>query len=121
LHGKASQGAFSLAIGMNQGIVVGGDYEKDKKTDSVSTIHTVHPYLLFTAPVKGPSGYQSCAEYISGDTFVSTGTPGSNISTDGGITWTKMDGTSYNVCRRAKHGKLVLLAGNGGKIGLFKM
>jgi hypothetical protein len=39
---------------------------------------------------------------------------------DGGKKWTKFDAASYNVCRRAKHGKLVLLAGNGGKIALFK-
>jgi len=42
-------------------------------------------------------------------------------SGDGGKTWTKIDDASYNVCRKAKHGKLVLLAGNGGKIGIFKM
>jgi hypothetical protein len=59
-------------------------------------------------------------EYISDDTFLSTGTPGSNITTDGGKTWTKIDDTSYNVCRKAKHGGLVLLAGNGGKIGILK-
>ncbi|MEP6610794.1 MAG: YCF48-related protein [Mucilaginibacter sp.] len=120
-HGKPSQGAFSFALGKNNGIVVGGDYEKDKKTDSLAAIHTVHPFLIFKVPEQQPGGFQSCVEFITGTTFLSTGTPGSNITTDGGNTWKQIDTTSYNVCRKAKHGKLVLLAGNGGKIGIFKL
>ncbi|HEY4326150.1 MAG TPA: YCF48-related protein [Mucilaginibacter sp.] len=121
LHGKQSQGAFSFAFGKNNGIIVGGDYANDKKTDSIAAIHKVHPILFFYTPSKQPSGFQSCVEWISADIFLSTGTPGSNITMDGGKTWTKIDDTSYNVCRKAKHGKLVLLGGNGGKIGVFKM
>jgi len=120
-HGKPSQGAFSFALGKNNGVIVGGDYEKDKKTDSLAAIHTVHPFLIFKTPVKQPAGFQSCVEYITGNIFLATGTPGSNITNDGGSNWTKIDGTSYNVCRKAKHGKLILLAGNGGKIGILKM
>jgi hypothetical protein len=38
---KISQGAFSLASGKNEDlIIVGGDYENDKRTDSVATIQT---------------------------------------------------------------------------------
>jgi photosystem II stability/assembly factor-like uncharacterized protein len=120
-HGKPSQGAFSFAHGKNNGVIVGGDYEKDKKTDSLVAIHTVHPFLIFGTPVKQPAGFQSCVEFINADTFLSTGTPGTNITIDGGKTWKQIDSTSYNVCGKAKHGKLVLLAGNGGKIGIFKL
>jgi len=119
-HGKPSQGAFSFASGKNNGIVVGGDYVNDKKTDSIAAIHEVDPFLMFPNPVKGPAGYQSCVEFILNDTFLSTGTPGSNITTDGGKTWTRVDDTSYNVCRKAKQGTLVLLAGDRGKIGILK-
>jgi photosystem II stability/assembly factor-like uncharacterized protein len=120
-HTKASQGAFSVAIEKNGGIIVGGDYQNDKKIDSVATIYTVHPNTLFHVPQKGPAGFQSCVEYIKSDIFLSTGTSGSNITTDRGKNWTKIDGTSFNVCSKAKHGKLVLIAGNGGKIAIFKM
>ncbi len=122
-HGKPSQGAFSIAQGDCQ-VIVGGDYQKDKLTDSVAEYwcydgtYAGGPSRLSKSP---PSGFQSCVEYISGNIFLCTGTPGSNITTDGGKTWTKIDGTSFNVCRKAKHGKLVLLAGNGGKIGILKM
>ncbi|MGF7073515.1 WD40/YVTN/BNR-like repeat-containing protein [Mucilaginibacter sp. R-33] len=120
-HGKSSEGAFSISIGQNAGIIVGGDYASDKKTDSVATIRAVHPVLTFTPPQTGPAGFQSSVEHIKSGIFLSTGTPGSNITTDGGKTWKQIDSTSFNVCRKAKHGKLVLLAGNGGKIAVLKL
>ena len=122
VSGKPSQGAFSFAWSTNGSsrVFVGGDYADDKKTDSVASYLANHSNLI-KAATHGPAGFQSCAEYISGETFLSTGTPGSNLTTDGGKTWVKIDDASYNVCRKAKHGKLVLLAGNGGKIGIFKM
>jgi len=123
-HGKPSQGAFSIA---DEGgdVIVGGDYQKDHTIDSVAS------YYFYTDQEHGkgkiamanipPAGFQSCVEFIGDDIFLSTGTPGSNITTDGGKTWKKIDSTSYNVCRKAKRGNLVLLAGNGGKIGILKM
>ncbi len=102
---------------------VGGDYADDKKADSVAAESQTRldATQMYTPIKKGPLGFQSGIEYIFGNTFISTGTPGSNLTTDGGRTWTKIDDISYNVCRRAKHGKLVLLAGNEGKIGLLKL
>lgn len=120
-HGQSSEGAFSLSIVRNQAIIVGGDYANDKKTDSVATIYMVPPALTFTPPQKGPAGFQSCVELIKSGVFISTGTSGSNLTTDGGGTWKQIDSTSFNVCRKAKEGKLVLLAGNGGKIAVLKL
>jgi len=121
---KPSQGAFSVASNGEINIYVGGDYANDKRTDSTSEYwhfdgsYGGGPILLSKTP---PSGYQSCVENIKGDTFLSTGTPGSNITTDGGRNWSKIDNTSYNVCRKAKSGTLVLLAGDRGKIGILKL
>ncbi len=122
-HGNPSQGAFSIAYGDCE-IIVGGDYQKDKLTDSVAEylrhkgIYSGGRWRLAKTP---PSGFQSCVEFISGKIFLSTGTPGSNITTDGGKTWKQIDKASYNVCRKAKKGRLVLLAGNNGAIGLLKL
>lgn len=117
-NGKASMGAFSVAYGKNQIITVGGDYANNKRTDSVACI--IQGKTLTTSN-KGAMGFQSCVEHISGDIFLSTGTSGTNLSRDGGKNWGKIDDASYNVCRKAKHGNLVLLAGDGGKIGAFKL
>lgn len=121
VSGKPSQGAFSFAWSANGSrVYVGGDYADDKKADSVVSYLTNRSNLIKSADV-GPAGFQSCVEYISGQIFLSAGTPGSNLTTDGGKNWSKIDDASYNVCRKAKRGKLVLLAGNNGKIGVFKM
>lgn len=122
ISGKSSQGAFSIALSGNNSskIFIGGDYADDKKTDSVAS-YLGNKSNLIKISAQGPAGFQSCVEYISGETFLSTGTPGSNITNDGGKTWRKIDDASYNVCRKAKHGKLVLLAGNNGRIGIFKL
>lgn len=117
-HGPSSNGAFSIAS--DKKIVVGGNYSKDKITDSVSCVMPGNSKTGFTKIDKGPLGYQSCVEYLNAKTYLSTGTPGTNITTDAGLTWQQIDIISYNVCRKAKKGKLVLLAGDKGKIAILK-
>lgn len=119
IHGQSAQGAFSIAVHKNQLITVGGDYQKDKRQDSTACYST-DKGLTWHVANSFPAGYQSCVEFIQADTFLSTGTPGSNITINSGKNWTKIDDISYNVCRKAKHGTLVLLAGDRGKIGVFK-
>ncbi|MFI5163175.1 MAG: WD40/YVTN/BNR-like repeat-containing protein [Sphingobacteriales bacterium] len=121
IHSKPSQGAFSFAIGRYNSLFVGGDYAHDKVTDSTISIQKEIAQTLMILPFnKSQLAFQSCVEFIFDNTFLSTGTPGSNITSDGGKTWSKIDNASYNVCRKAKHGKLVLLAGDHGRIGIFK-
>ena len=118
---KQSQGAFSVATYKDQTIFVGGDYANDKRSDSVACYVSNWGYAIsISLPKIGPAGFQSCVEHIVLSTFLSTGTPGSNITIDGGKTWRKIDDTSYNVCRKAKNGTLVLLSGDHGRIGVLK-
>jgi len=118
--GESSKGAFSIAKNDNAMVIVGGDYSHDKRTDSTACYST-NSRKSWQLAAAFPSGYQSCVEYIKNKTFLSTGTPGTNITTNSGQTWTKIDTTSYNVCRKAKHGALVLLAGSNGRIGILKL
>lgn len=114
-HGAASNGAFSVATGGL--VIVGGSYSKDRDIDSVSCYFSGHPaYIMSRHP---PAGYQSSVEMVSSLTYLSTGTPGSNFTTNTGFTWQQIDTTSFNVCRKAKKGHIVLLAGDKGKIGIF--
>jgi photosystem II stability/assembly factor-like uncharacterized protein len=117
LHGKASQGAFSIAFGHKQGVIVGGDYSNATRSDSTAVYMNNAPMQL---SVQQPAGYQSCVENIKENVYLSTGTPGSSLTNDCGKTWHKIDAVSYNVCRKAKHGSLILLAGDEGKIGIYK-
>jgi photosystem II stability/assembly factor-like uncharacterized protein len=117
--GASAKGAFSLAKNNKSLVVVGGDYSHDKLVDSVAC-YSRNSGKSWQLATNSQAGFQSCVEYIKDKTFFSTGTPGTNMTTDGGRTWTKIDAASYNVCRKAKHGALVLLAGGNGKIAILK-
>jgi photosystem II stability/assembly factor-like uncharacterized protein len=119
-HQKASQGAFSVAMNGSTEVFVGGDYADDKRSDSVAC-YTINNSGKFIFPKQSLASFQSCVEYAGAAIFIATGTTGSNISVDGGKTWTKIDDTSFNVCGKAKHGKLILFAGNGEKTGILKL
>lgn len=119
-QGKSSQGAFSSSTEKNTLIIVGGDYAKDKSRD-LTACYSTNKGLTWKLAENSAIEFQSSVEYIGHDIYLSTGTPGSNITNNGGKTWTKIDDISYNVCRKAKKGKLVLLAGDRGRIGILKM
>jgi photosystem II stability/assembly factor-like uncharacterized protein len=117
-HGRQSQGAFSMSC--DKRVFVGGDYTNDKDTTDAACwriAKNAHTWQTST----GLSGYQSCVELIKEHTYLSIGTSGSNISTNGGKVWVKINDGSFNVCRKARHGNLVLLAGNKGRIAIFKL
>ncbi|WP_261382327.1 WD40/YVTN/BNR-like repeat-containing protein [Mucilaginibacter achroorhodeus] len=119
--GTSSRGAFSVAKNGNEIIIVGGNYAKDKLRDSVAVIINGSENISKASmPTLAPEGFQSSVEHLNGNFYLSTGTSGTNISTDSGNTWKKIDDRSYNVCRKAKKGKLVLLAGDKGNIGILK-
>lgn len=120
LKGEAAQGAFSIAVNNQQMVIVGGDYQHDHRNDSTAC-YSINNGITWQQARNFPTGYQSCVEFIKNNTFLATGTAGTNITTNGGNTWTRIDTNSFNVCRRAKHGKLVLLAGSNGKIAIFKL
>lgn len=120
-QGKASKGAFSIASGGGYTIIAGGDYQKIYNRDSIACyLDHKNNTGNFQPAQRMPAGFQSCAAYISKKSFVSTGTSGTNITFDGGKTWKQTDTNSFNVCAKAKHGNLVLLAGDGGKIAYLK-
>lgn len=117
-QGASAKGAFSVS---NDGrVITGGNYSKDKLIDSVACVLTDKRQFTFNTINAGPKGYQSSVEQISKGSYLSTGTSGTNISVDNGINWQQFDTISFNVCRKAKKGNLVLLAGDGGKIAIFK-
>jgi photosystem II stability/assembly factor-like uncharacterized protein len=122
-QGQSSKGGFSVAAGGGRTILVGGNYSKDKNRDSVACYYNGEQTNgnSFHLSTTMPQGYQSCVTYVKNKIFLSTGTSGSNITIDGGLNWKPVDAGSYNVCQKAKAGNLVLLAGDRGKIAIFKL
>lgn len=122
IQGQQSQGANSVAINRNQkGIIIGGDFSKDTISAGNCVLFSISDKTpMFEVPVKGPYGYKSCVEYITEMKVICCGTSGVDLSDDSGKTWRHISPTSFHVCRKAKNGKSVFLAGANGKIGRLK-
>ncbi len=127
VQGTASTGANSIAIRDNKKlrnskyfVVVGGDFSNDKSKDKNCFI-TKDAGKTWTAPNVPPNGYRSCVEFIDKNTLITCGTSGVDISTDGGMNWKAISEEGYHVCRKAKDGKTVYLAGSKGKIARVTM
>lgn len=121
-QGKESTGAFSVAVwdhnkrnGGKKLIVVGGDYA----ADSLSTNNCFYSNdrgQSWQAAKQPPHGYKSCVDYITEKELIACGTSGVDVSADGGETWTQISNQGYHVCRRAKDGKAVYMAGSNGRV-----
>jgi photosystem II stability/assembly factor-like uncharacterized protein len=121
IQGKESMGANSIAVRTdgprvsNTFIIAGGDFANDKDTtlNCVFTHDGGHTWLHPTTP---PHGYRSSIIYITGKKLLCCGTSGVDLSIDGGLTWRLISENGFHVCRKAKKGKTVFLAGSNGRI-----
>jgi photosystem II stability/assembly factor-like uncharacterized protein len=122
IRGSQSTGANSVAVKDNSKlkggqylIVVGGDFSHDTSREKNCAL-THDGGKTWIIPATLPHGYRSCVEYIGKDRILCCGTSGVDISTDDGMNWQLISGESFHVCRKAKHGNAVFLAGSGGRI-----
>ncbi|GAC1585130.1 MAG: oxidoreductase [Ginsengibacter sp.] len=120
-HGKQSAGANSIAIkDKNNFIIVGGDFDLPDATSQNACI-TKDGGKTWSAPQTPPHGYRSCVEYINKRRWITCGYNGVDYSKDDGRNWHNISNESYNVCRRAKKGTSVFLAGATGVIGKLEI
>jgi photosystem II stability/assembly factor-like uncharacterized protein len=95
-HDGPAAGIFSLAFAGGRGIAVGGDYSKPQE-DAHNIAITTDGGKSWTEPKSRPSGFRSAVAYVpSIRAWIAVGTSGSDISTDGGQTWKRFEGTAYN-------------------------
>jgi photosystem II stability/assembly factor-like uncharacterized protein len=112
-----TSGANSIAVKNSKTmIVVGGDFSKKDSTRQ-NCLLTTDGGNTWTAPASAPTGYRSCVEYLRNNEWITCGLNGVDITTDDGNHWKNISTESFNVCRKAKKGSAVFLAGGGGKIG----
>jgi photosystem II stability/assembly factor-like uncharacterized protein len=122
VQGKETTGANSIAVhdnytvkGGTTMIVVGGDFNRPE-SDSLNCFFTTDRGKTWKSPKQPPHGYRSCVEYLSRKHVISCGINGVDYSFDGGNTWKWISKEGFNVCRIAKNGATVYLAGSNGKI-----
>ncbi len=123
VQGKETTGANSIAVwdryklkGGHRMIVVGGDFNADSSRNK-NCFYTLDGGKSWKTPVTSPHGYRSCVEYMSKTDIISCGLNGVDYSSDGGRNWRWISKEGFHVCRFAKAGTLLFLAGSNGKIG----
>lgn len=118
---SAGAGIFSLAFtDARHGVAIGGDYAKP--TDSQGNVAlTDDGARTWTAPAGTPPHGYRCAAVCLADrrTCVAVGDSGSDISRDGGKSWTQFDRGPYQALGIAK-GDAVWTAGPGGRIAMLR-
>ena len=119
LSGESSTGIFSLALlADGRGIAVGGDYTKADAVGA-NAIHTVDGGATWSAvPGPPPSGYRSCVAVLphsQDSTLVAVGPNGSDLSTDGGLSWRRFSDEGFHAVSAAPDGT-VWASGSDGRI-----
>ena len=122
VQGKETTGANSVAVwdrykrkGGDQLVVVGGDF-MNMASDSLNCFYSTDRGKSWKASKTPPHGYRSCVEYLDKKVLVSCGINGVDYSLDNANNWKLISTEGFNVCRIAKIGRTVYLAGNNGKI-----
>lgn len=122
IQGKETTGANSVAVrdrkkikGSNHLVIVGGDFAADTSTLKNCFV-TTNGGKTWKTPAQPPRGYRSCVEYINKKRLIACGTTGVDVSKDGGMNWQFISKTGFHVCRKAKEGNAVYLAGGNGRI-----
>jgi len=123
IQGKETTGANSIAVydkGMKHAgkrmIVVGGDFNADSSSFK-NCIYSKNGGKTWKVPRTPPHGYRSCVEYLSKDDVLACGLSGVDYSSNNGKDWKWISKESFHVCRIARFGNHIYLAGNNGKIG----
>jgi photosystem II stability/assembly factor-like uncharacterized protein len=126
IQGTESTGANSIAIrddkkrkSSDYFVIVGGDFTHDTLREKNCFI-TKDGGKTWAAPSTPPHGYRSCVEFIDDKMLITCGLSGVDISKDGGMNWTAISPTGFHVCRKAKKGRNVFLAGSDGRIAVYQ-
>lgn len=103
----------------NFGLIVGGDFQQPSSSENNLFIFELKDMRtpVISTPEVPPTGYKSGVAIQNGTTAISCGIKGVDITTDKGKTWKSLTGTGYHACKKARNGKTIYLAGDGGRIG----
>lgn len=123
LQGKESTGANSIALSSNgkRAVIVGGDFAVDTFSMLNCVVVQLKKQPFISVASTPPHGYRSCVEYISNYELICCGTSGIDISRDGGMSWELVSRLGFHVCKKAKNGNKVFLAGGNGRIAILDL
>jgi photosystem II stability/assembly factor-like uncharacterized protein len=123
IQGQEATGANSIDIydngngkGSNLFVVVGGDFNNDSSSIKNCFVST-DGGTSWKAPKISPHGYRSSVEFLSKKDILACGLNGVDYSPNSGKTWQWISKDGFHVCKIAKTGTSIFLAGSNGKIG----
>jgi photosystem II stability/assembly factor-like uncharacterized protein len=123
IQGKETTGANSIAVwdryekkGGNRLVVVGGDFNADSSSER-NCFYSTDRGKTWKSPRTSPHGYRSCVEYLDKKILVACGLNGVDYSMDNADNWKLISKEGFHVCRIAKFGRTIYLAGGNGKVG----
>lgn len=115
-----SAGIYSIAFkNHGTGVAVGGDYTAP--TDGTDAAATKHGSSPWKASSNALGGYRSGVAYVPGrgNAVVAVGPTGSDVSADGGRTWSTFDDTDYDGIHCATDGAC-WASGPDGAVAILK-
>jgi photosystem II stability/assembly factor-like uncharacterized protein len=114
-HDSASAGIFSVAFQPDamHGFAVGGDYRKEEDAQSTLVVTTDGGRTWTSAA--GLTGFRSVVA-IRGNTVFTTGPKGSDVSQDGGKTWSPKTDVRFHAASIGK--RMVWLSGSEGRLAV---
>lgn len=123
LQGSPTTGANAIDIFDNgiprkpgqRMVVVGGDFSADSITKN-NCFYSNNGGRTWNAPDTPPHGYRSSVEFLSKKDLLACGLNGVDYSADGGKNWKWISREGFHVCKIARIGTAVFLAGSNGKI-----
>lgn len=115
-----SAGIFSVAFrDAKNGVIVGGDYSKEKEAvDNVATTTDGGGTWTPASRGRGLSGFRSAVAFLRNG-VIAIGPAGADFSTDGGRRWTPMECPGFDTFSVARNGTKGFASGANGKIGRF--
>jgi photosystem II stability/assembly factor-like uncharacterized protein len=117
-----TSGIYSVAFrDARHGIVVGGDYAREREAGDNAAI-TEDGGATWTL-VKGLGGFRSVVAHIPGSasSYVAVGPSGADVSHDDGRTWRPIDGPGFHTFSFAPGQPLGWAAGAGGRIARIEL
>jgi photosystem II stability/assembly factor-like uncharacterized protein len=100
IKGAAGAGIFSLAFADEKhGVIVGGNYEKPEAVEKNAAVTADGGHTWQLPTIKRPTGFRSGVAFDPTrrrHTVLAVGTSGTDVSRDGGQTWTNLDKENLN-------------------------
>src|SRR5258708_4084521 len=118
LAAGASAGIFSVAFrDAKHGVVVGGDYTKEK--EAVNNLAVTSDGGITWTLAKGLSGFRSAVAYVPGmkGALVAVGPSGADYSVDDGHAWTALGGPGFDTLSFVRRQPIAWVAGARGSLG----